>query len=212
MKQNTEPNPDNLPEEENVESPEDASAAPAAPEEGQEEAVHARIAALEAEVQEAKDRMMRALADAENTRKRALKDREDAIKFAASAFAKDLLDFADNFRRGLDAIPEDVRKGNDVRMNNVFEGLAAMERELLQVFERHKITKIVPLDEPFNPNFHEVMFEAPFPGKAAGIIIEVIEPGYVLHDRLLRPARVGIAKGDASGGKSEAGQTVDTQA
>jgi molecular chaperone GrpE len=155
---------------------------------------------------------MQALAEAENTRKRALKDREDAIKFAASGFAKDLLDFADNFRRGLDAVPEDLKKEGDVRLKNVLDGLEAMERELASVFERHKITKIVPLDEPFNPNFHEVMYEAPVAGKPAGIIIEVIEPGYVLHDRLLRPARVGIAKaGDAEGGKSEPGATVDQE-
>lgn len=173
-----------------------------------------QIAALKQEMAEQKDRMMRALAEAENTRKRALKDREDAIKFAAAGFAKDLLDFADNFGRALEAIPEDVRASDDVRMQNVFSGLEAMERDLLSVFEKNKIQKIIPMDEPFNPNFHEVMYEAPVAGKAAGIIIEVIEPGYVLHDRLLRPARVGIAKAsdDASGGNPETGHTVDTQA
>ncbi len=173
-----------------------------------------QIAALKQEIADQKDRMMRALAEAENTRKRALKDREDAIKFAASGFARDLLDFSDNFRRALEAIPEDVRGSDDVRMQNVFSGLEAMERELLSVFEKNKIKKIVPIDEPFNPNFHEVMFEAPVPGKPAGIIIEVIEPGYVLHDRLLRPARVGIAKAsdDVSGGSPETGHTIDTKA
>lgn len=162
-----------------------------APQDGMDE--NSRIAALEVELQESKDRMMRALADAENTRKRALKDREDAGKYAVSRFAKDLLDFADNFQRALGAIPEDL-KDTDARLNNVIEGLQAMEREMLKVFEKNGVKKIEPLDEKFDPNFHEVMFETPIPGKEAGIVIQVVESGYVLHDRLLRPARVGIAK------------------
>ncbi|MEM6782031.1 MAG: nucleotide exchange factor GrpE [Pseudomonadota bacterium] len=203
---NTDANPEHEPDtNENVEN------------EAQPEAVEtpgddpqAQIEALQAEMASQKDRMMRALAEAENTRKRALKDREDAIKFAAAGFAKDLLDFSDNFRRALEAIPEDVKSSDDVRMQNIFSGLEAMERELLSVFEKNKIKKIIPLDEPFNPNFHEVMFEAPVLGKIAGTIIEVIEPGYVLHDRLLRAAKVGIAK--ATDGEPEAGHQVDTQA
>lgn len=199
-------------------TPEEQAGEPENENEGFEEQVSAdsagpdvQIAAMQAQLDEQKDRMMRALAEAENTRKRALKDREDAIKFASAGFAKDLLDFSDNFRRALEAIPDEVKASADERLKNVFDGLEAMERELLGVFDRHKIQKIVPLDEPFNPNFHEVMFEAPVPGKAAGIIIEVIEPGYVLHDRLLRPARVGIAKGD-DGSAPDAGHNVDTQA
>lgn len=207
---NTDAQPEQTPDENNNENTSE-SAQTQQPENFESEV---QIAALKQELADQKDRMMRALAEAENTRKRALKDREDAIKFAASGFARDLLDFSDNFHRALEAIPEDVRASDDVRMQNVFSGLEAMERELMSVFEKNKIKKIIPIDEPFNPNFHEVMYEAPVPGKAAGIIIEVIEPGYVLHDRLLRPARVGIAKASENGssGSPETGHTIDTQA
>lgn len=209
MINNTEASPEDAPEENNIETPEDQAATP----EGGFDA-EVQIAALKQEIADQKDRMMRALAEAENTRKRALKDREDAIKFASAGFARDLLDFSDNFRRALESIPDEVKAAADERMKSVFDGMEAMERELLSVFEKNKIQKIVPLDEPFNPNFHEVMYEAPVEGKAAGIIIEVIEPGYVLHDRLLRPARVGIAKAaeDGPAGPPEAGKNLDTEA
>lgn len=151
------------------------------------------VEGLKAALAEANDKMMRALAEAENTRRRAAKEREDAGKYAVSSFARDLLDFSDNFQRALAAIPEDL-KGTDPRVDNVLEGIAAMERELLKVFERQGIQKIEPLDQPFDPNFHEVMFEAPMPGKPSGTVIQVIDAGYVLNGRLLRAAKVGIAK------------------
>lgn len=152
-----------------------------------------KVAALEAALLDMKDKMMRALADGENTRRRAQKDREDAAKFAVQSFAKDLLDFADNFSRALAAIPADL-KGVDARIDNVLDGIGAMERELLKVFDRHGIQKIEPLDQPFDPNFHEVMFEAPMPGKPDGIVIQVIDAGYTLSGRLLRAAKVGISR------------------
>lgn len=154
-----------------------------------------RIAALEAEVLDAKDKMMRALADAENTRRRAVKDREDAGKFAVQNFARDLLDFSDNFHRALEAIPPELHE--DPRIGIIITGLEAMDQNLLKTFERHGIKKIEPLDEPFNPNYHEVMFETPVQGKPGGIVIQVVEAGYVIHDRLLRAAKVGISKGDS---------------
>ncbi|MEM8833092.1 MAG: nucleotide exchange factor GrpE [Pseudomonadota bacterium] len=153
------------------------------------------IAKLEQELIDNRERTMRALADAENTRKRAMKDREDAGKFAIARFAKDLLDFSDNFGRALSAIPEDIKE-TDERIKSVVDGIEAMEAELMAVFERNGVTKITPLDEKFDANYHEVMFEAPMPGKEAGVIIQVVEPGYVLNDRLLRAAKVGIAKAD----------------
>lgn len=148
-----------------------------------------QIAELQQQLLEARDRTMRALADSENTRKRAVKDRDDAGKYAVAGFARDLLDFGDNFRRALESLPEDTPPA-------VSEGLNAMDKELLNVFDRHGVRKIEPLDEAFDANFHEVMFEAPMPGKAAGTIIQVIEAGYVLNDRLLRAAKVGIAKAE----------------
>lgn len=165
----------------------------------------AQIIALQAELAETKDRTMRALADAENTRKRAIKDREDAGKFAIANFARDLLDFSANFSRALNALPEDTPSA-------VAEGLNAMDKELLSTFDRHGIQKIEPMDEMFDPNFHEVMFETPMPGKQGGQIIQVIEPGYVIKDRLLRAAKVGIAKAAPNeDGPTDPGAKVDIQ-
>jgi molecular chaperone GrpE len=155
-----------------------------------------RITALEAELFDAKDKMMRALAEAENARRRAVKDREDAGKYAVTNFARDLLDFSDNFHRALAAIPSDLH--NDERIGVIITGLESMDANLLKTFERHGIKKIEPLDEPFNPNYHEVMFEAPVPGKAGGIVIQVVEAGYVIADRLLRAAKVGVSKADST--------------
>ncbi len=168
---------------------------------------NAALHALQAELDTTKDQLMRALAEAENTRRRALKDREDAGKFAISGFAKDLLNVADNLRRALDAIPDDIK--SDERVSTIIEGVEATEKELLKTFEKNKIEKLNPLDQPFNPNFHEVMFETPGTGKPAGTVIQVIEEGYILNERLLRPARVGIAKDD--GGQGQPHQ-VDTEA
>ena len=172
----------------------------------------ARIAELEAELSRMKDHMLRALAESENTRKRALKDREDAGKYAIAAFARDLLDFADTFHRALAAIPADLKQVDD-RISSVITGIEAMQSELLRNFDKHGIKKVMPLDQPFDPNYHEVMFEAPGTGKPAGTIVQVIEPGYVISDRLLRPARVGIAKDEGQGGASkDPGSRIDTQA
>lgn len=168
----------------------------------------AKIAALEQDVANAKDQTLRALAEVENIRKRSQREREDARKYAVTDFARDLLSFADNFRRALESLPQDAAQ-MDERVKGVIEGIEAMERDVLTVFDRHGITRITPVDEPFNPNFHEVMFEAPGTGKPAGTIIQIIEPGYMLHDRLLRPARVGIAKDEGQGGPVG---SVDTEA
>lgn len=171
--------------------------------------LEARIKELEAAMATAKDQVLRAMADAENTRKRAMREREDAGKYAISAFARDLLDFSDNFKRALASIPEELR--SDERINAVITGIDAMGKELLNTFEKHGIRKIDPMDELFNPNYHEVMFEAPGTGKPAGTIIQVVEPGYLIKDRLLRPARVGVAKGE-DGAPPPATGHVDTQA
>lgn len=157
-----------------------------------------KIRDLETSLAETKDQLIRTVADMENLRKRAQREREDASKYAVTSFAKDLLEVADNFRRALDHIPDDLK--NDDRTKPLIEGIEATERSMLRIFERNGIQKIEPMDEPFNPNFHEVMFEAPAPGKPQGMIIQLIEAGYVLKDRLLRAAKVGVAKGEAGAG------------
>ncbi len=160
------------------------------------EAEHASAdngAGLRAELAEMRDRMMRALADADNTRKRAERMQVDGAKFAVAGFARDLLDVADNLRRAIDSVPAAQR--TDV-IENLMQGVEATERVMLSTFEKNGIRKISPTSGTFDPNHHEVMFEADVPGKKQGEIIQLVEPGYMLHERLLRPARVGVAKGD----------------
>lgn len=169
-----------------------------------------KIATLQAELEKTKDQALRALAEAENARKRALKDREDASRFAISSFAKDLLSVADNLRRALDSIPADAVAA-DPHLKNLKDGVEATERDLLKSFEKNGIRKLNPEGEPFNPNFHEVMFEAPGTGKPPGTVTQVMETGYVLNDRLLRPARVGVAKNEGQG-NGHPGSTIDTKA
>ena len=164
---------------------------------------------VKAQLLEAKEQVLRAMAEAENTRKRAIKDREEASKYAISGFARDLLSVADNLRRALDAIPEDS-SGVSEHFTNLQTGIEATERELIRALERHGIKQLFPLDEPFDPNFHEVMFEAPIGDKEPGTIIQVMEVGYTLHERLLRPARVGVAK--AVDPEEMTGHSIDTKA
>ena len=151
-----------------------------------------RVAALEAELAEHKDQLLRALAETENVRRRAQREREDALKYAVAGFAKELLSVADNLRRALDSLPQSEIK--DERTRGLVTGVEATERELLSVFERHGLRRIDPEGERFDHNLHQAIFEAERPGKPGGIVIEVLQPGYVLHDRLLRPAMVGVAK------------------
>jgi len=159
----------------------------------EESSPETRVVELEAELAEQKDRLLRALAETENVRRRAQREREDASRYAVAGFAKDLLSAADNLRRALESLPEsEVR---DDRTRSLLAGVAATERELLGIFERHGIKRIDPKGERFDHNFHQAIFEAERPDQPSGTIVEVLQPGYVLHDRLLRPAMVGVSKG-----------------
>jgi molecular chaperone GrpE len=162
--------------------------APLAP----EETPDGRIAALEAELASTKDRLLRALAETENTRRRAARERDDALKYGAGALAKDLLSAADNLRRALDSLPE--AEAADERTRALLAGVAATERELLAAFERHGIRRVDPKGERFDHNLHQAVFEVENSGRPGGTVVEVLQPGWVLHDRLLRPAMVGVAK------------------
>jgi molecular chaperone GrpE len=161
--------------------------------EANESSLETRSTELEAELAEYKDRLLRALAETENVRRRAQREREDASKYAIAGFAKDLLSAADNLRRALESLPESEAK--DERTRSLLAGVAATERELLGVFERYGIKRIDPRGEAFDHNFHQAIFEAERPDQPSGSVVEVLQPGYVLHDRLLRPAMVGVAKG-----------------
>jgi molecular chaperone GrpE len=159
-------------------------------------AVDERMAKLEAELADSKDRLLRALADTENVRRRGQREREDAQRYAAAAFAKDLLDVADNLRRALASV--EGAEVQDDRIKGLIDGVAATERALLAAFERHSIRRIEPKPgERFDHNFHQAMFEVENSGQPAGSVVQVLQPGYQMHDRLLRPALVGVAKGEA---------------
>jgi molecular chaperone GrpE len=183
----------------------EAAAEPVADDPPAEEAPAA--SAPKDETAELKDRLLRALAENENIVRRAKKDREDAAKYAAANFARDMLTVADNLARALDAVPEAMRA--DEAAKTMLEGVDLTMRELLATLERHGITRISPLGEKFDHNLHEAMFEVPTADAEPGTVMQVMEDGYVIHDRLLRAARVGVAKAlpDAEGG-----QKVDTTA
>jgi molecular chaperone GrpE len=165
------------------------------PDEGVALTADERLAAVEGELAETKDRLLRALAETENVRRRLQRERDDAQKYAVGGFAKDLLSVVDNLGRALAAMPE--AEASDPRIQGLRDGVAATERELLGAFERHGLKRIDPKGERFDHNFHQAIFEAERPDVPAGTVVEVLQPGYVLHDRLLRPAMVGVAKGGA---------------
>ena len=147
----------------------------------------------EARLAAANDQILRTLAELENTRKRATRDRAEALKFGAMSFARDMLSVADNFQRALKAV-EDMQEDVPEAMRGLLDGISATQRDLMAALARHKVTPLDPMGEKFDPNMHEAMFEAPGTGQASGTIIEVIETGYMMEERLLRPAKVGIAK------------------
>ncbi|MCC7271733.1 MAG: nucleotide exchange factor GrpE [Alphaproteobacteria bacterium] len=152
----------------------------------------ARIAALESEVAALKDQYLRAVAETDNVRRRGDRERQDALKYGASSFAKDMLSVADNLRRALDALPPEAR--SEERTRAFVDGVELTERELLAAMGRHGIERVAPLDVPFDHHRHQAMFEVPGTGKPAGTVVQCLQPGYVMHDRLLRPALVGVAK------------------
>lgn len=148
------------------------------------------IARLTAERDEFRDKFMRALADAENSRKRADKDRRDAEQYGGSRLARDLLPVHDALTRALDAVGDEQREAAKA----LIEGVELTLRELSNVFSKHGITVIRPEPgEKFDPTYHEAMFEAAVPGTKAGEIIQIMDNGFRLHDRLLRPAKVGVS-------------------
>jgi len=148
------------------------------------------VAVLRNERDEMHDRFMRALADAENARKRGERDRREAEQYGGSKLARDMLPVYDNLRRALDAATDDHR----ALATALIEGVELTLRELLKVLTKHGVTPIAPeIGEAFDPQLHQAMFEAPLPGTKAGQIIQVMTEGFLLHDRLLRPAQVGVS-------------------
>lgn len=208
------PEPDSAAEE----APAEASADNGAPEPAEaaagEQSASESDRTPEVEIAELKDKLLRALAENENQIRRARRDREDATKYAAANFARDMLGVADNLRRALEAVPEGVDQ-EDAAMKPFLDGVALTERELLSTLERHGITKIFPMGEKFDHDRHEALFEVPTNDAEPGTVMQVVEAGYIMHDRLLRAARVGVAKAaqpSGPAGDEDDGHKVDTTA
>jgi molecular chaperone GrpE len=156
-------------------------------------------AAAEAEVVELKDRLLRALAEQENIRRRAARERDEAVRYAAANLGRDLLPTLDNLRRALDSVPAESIGELDEPAAKLLAGVAAIERGLLDVLARHGISRLDPaLGGAFDPHFHQAMFEVEGSSYPAGTVAQILQPGYVQHERLLRPAMVGVAAGSAA--------------
>lgn len=152
------------------------------------------ISELKALTASLKDRLLRQMAEMENLRKRTEREKSEASRYAISRFAVDMVTVADTLHRALASVPAGARE-NIEDVKNLVEGVAATERQLLQNFERHGLKRFDPIGERFDPEFHEAMFEMPDPSRPAGTVAQVIEAGYMIGDRVLRPARVGVARG-----------------
>ncbi len=148
----------------------------------------------EEQIAELRDKLLRAMADAENTRRRAEKDKQEAAKFGMTKFARDLLSVADNLRRAIETIPQEERDNASDMVKNVITGVEMTEKELLACFERYSIRRVDSKGEKFDPNRHQAVAEVPGTGQPNGTVVEVFQIGYVMEDRLLRPAMVTVAK------------------
>ncbi len=162
----------------------------------------------ESQLAELKDQLLRARAETENVRRRAARDKEDASRYAIANFARDMLSVADNMARALEAVPEEDRSG-DSPMASLAQGIEMTERELLAALDRHGIKKIEPMGEKFDHNLHQAMFEMPDDSAAPGTVVQVMQAGYVIADRLLRPAMVGVAKAAAAAADAEENETPE---
>jgi molecular chaperone GrpE len=144
-------------------------------------------------IEELKDQLMRTLAESENLRKRTIKEIDQAKKYSHISFVRDLVSSVDNFKRALDSLPEDKAELPEP-VKNLIIGLEIVEKEINSTFEKHNLKQILPLGEKFDYNFHQAMFEVPTNDSEPGIVVEVSQKGYLLYDRLVRPAMVGISK------------------
>lgn len=169
----------------------DAAPAAATGEAGDYEA----LVKLLKENEELKDRAMRAAAEMENLRRRTAREIQDARAYAVANFARDMLSVSDNLRRALEAIPAETRATVDAGLSALVEGVEMTERSMLSTLERHGVKKLDPEGEKFDPHFHQAMFEVPNPQVPANTVVQVVQPGYSIGERVLRPAMVGVAKG-----------------
>lgn len=171
------------------------------------------LSRLMAENEELKDRALRLAAEMENLRRRTARDVQDARTYAVANFARDMLSVSDNLQRALNAVPADALESGELK--SLVEGVEMTERSMLSALERHGVKKLAPEGERFDPNFHQAMFEVPDASVPSGTVVQVVQPGYSIGDRVLRPAMVGVSRGGpkvaADNGNAEPGP-VDAQA
>ncbi len=159
------------------------------------EAMHNIIKELQAELEETKDKMLRTVAEMENLRRRTAKEVTDAKTYSAANFARDMLSVSDNLRRAIEAVPDEAKAAGDKGFLALIEGVEMTERDMLSTLEKNGVKKLDPKGEKFDPNFHQAMFEVPNPEVPNNTVCEVIQEGYKIGNRVLRPAMVGVAKG-----------------
>ncbi len=182
------------------------AAAPAEPQDGapgsEEAKIAALVAALQAEVTDLKDRLLRTHAEMDNIRKRGEREKADTLKYAVSKFAQDVLSVGDNVQRAIAAVPPEAAE-QDAALKSFLEGVTMTERELINVLERHGIKRMDPLGEPFNPHQQQAVMEAQNADVPHGTVTQVLQAGYMIEDRVLRPAMVIVAKGGPKAAAAE---------
>jgi molecular chaperone GrpE len=155
------------------------------------------VEALAREAADARDKMLRTLAEMENLRQRTRREVADAKTYGITGFARDILDIADNLQRALDAVPAEAKATTDPGLKALMDGVEITERSLLNTLEKNGVKKFDPSGERFDPNFQQAMYEVPDPSVPAGTVVQVVQAGYMIGDRVLRPALVGVSKGGA---------------
>jgi molecular chaperone GrpE len=167
------------------------------------------VAVLEAEKADLKDKLLRLMADMENLRRRTEREVADARTYAVANFARDMLNVADNVRRAIESVPEEASASAEGAFKGLIEGIDLTERDLIKTLERHGVKKLDPQGQKFDPNVHQAMFEVPNPDVPNGTVVQVVQSGYVIGDRVLRPALVGVAKGGPKAAANGVGETAD---
>jgi molecular chaperone GrpE len=169
------------------------------------------LVAAQREAAELKDKLLRTLAEMENLRRRTEREVADASVYGIASFARDVLTVADNMQRALQALDDELREKADASVKALLDGVELTERELLKALEKNGVRKIEPLGEKFDPNFHQAMYEVPDTSVPAGSVVQVVQPGYTIGDRVLRPALVGVSKGGPKSG-AEGGSKTGVEA
>src|SRR3954464_10039788 len=164
------------------------------------------VEALAKEAADARDKMLRTLAEMENLRKRTAREVSDSKTYGITGFARDILDIADNLQRALDALPAEARANADPGLNALIEGVELTERSLLNTLEKNGVKKFDPAGQKFDPNFQQAMYEVPDASVPSGTVVQVVQTGYMIGERVLRPALVGVSKGGAKAASTAASE------